>query len=411
MKFRKIRWLYPGLKIKRWIFTTLTGVLLIIFGTYRFVKDVNFLRILDISIVILGIIGVFVGIKFMLRSILRLFSPFKERELLDIVLEKRYLTKGPKICTIGGGTGLSAVLAGIKEFTSNITAIVTVADDGGSSGLLRKEFDILPPGDIRNCLVALAEAEPLMRELFQFRFSKDSHLKGHNFGNLFITAMTKLTGDFEKALEASSKVLAIRGKVIPSTLTKVRLSARFKDGDFIEGETNIPKKEKEIERVFLNPTCSANPRALESIRNADIIILGPGSLFTSIIPNLLIKELTQEIVNSKALKIFICNIMTQHGETDNFTASQHLKALISHSHPKVVDVCLVNIQKIPNELLDKYSKEKSFPVKADVEEIEKMGYRVVTADLISASDYVRHDPKKLARKIMEVWIEYKQKKT
>ncbi len=410
MRLKKFRWLYPGLKIKRWISTTLAGLLLVIIGTYRVAMDIGFLRGIDIFVVALGILTVFLGIKFMLRSLLRLFSPFKDRELLDIVLEKRYLMKGPKICTIGGGTGLSALLVGIKEYTSNITAIVTVADDGGSSGLLREEFDILPPGDIRNCLVALAETEPLMRELFQFRFDRDSHLKGHNFGNLFITAMTKLTGDFEKALEASSKVLAIRGKVIPSTLSKVKLSARFKDGDFIEGETNIPKKEKEIERVFLNPMCSANPKALESIKSADIIILGPGSLFTSIIPNLLIKELTEEIVRSKALKVFICNIMTQHGETDNFTASQHLKALIEHSHPKIVDVCVVNTQNIPEELLEKYAKEMSFPVKPDVEEIEKMGYKTATADLVLISDYVRHDPKKLAQKIMEVWIEYRQKK-
>ena len=404
---RKIKWLYPGLNIKRWIFAIAFGIFLIIFASLSIsTVQIQFLKLLDIFLIILGCFIIYLGIRSIIKTILKAFLPgYKHRPLIDLLIEQQHLIKGPKIVAIGGGTGLSSLLAGIKEYTTNITAVVTVADDGGSSGRLREEFNILPPGDIRNCLVALAEAEPLMRKLFQFRFNKNSQLKGHNFGNLFITAMTQLTGDFEKALKESSKVLAIRGEVIPSTLNKIKLLARFKDGKITEGEANIPKQEKEIDMVFLRPVnCQPNVEALRRIREADIIILGPGSLFTSILPNLLIKEITQEIVNARALKIYICNIMTQHGETDNFRASDHLKALIAHTHPRIVEICVVNTGKIPEEYLKKYEKEKSYPVIPDVDVIKNMGYKVVEGDFLSLGDFVRHNSKKLAQKIIEIYI-------
>lgn len=409
----RLRWLYPGLNIKRWVITVILGLCFVIFGSAWLSQTLKLtweLKILDVLLVIFGIGLIFFGINRMIKSIIKVFLPeLKGRHVIDILVEKRHLLRGPKIVAIGGGTGLSSLLAGLKRYTTNITAIVTVADDGGSSGRLRREFDILPPGDIRNCLVALAEAEPMMRKLFQYRFDKDSDLRGHNFGNLFITAMTQLTGDFEKALKESSKVLAIKGEVLPSTLSKVKLMAHFKDGGIAEGETNIPKQEREIDKVFLKPLgCTPNHEALKSIRSADLIILGPGSLYTSILPNLVIKELAEEIKNSRVLKIYVCNIMTQHGETDGFCASDHLKALVKHTSSKIIDTCFVNTGRIPQRFLEKYSGEKSFPVVVDRENIEKMGFSVVEGNFVFAGDFIRHDSSQLAKRIMEVYFEQKR---
>ena len=288
-------------------------------------------------ILLLGIIILIMGIKRLMQAFIAAIMPAsRENELVDILYQRKQLSRGPKIVSVGGGTGLATLLTGLKEYTSNITAIVTVADDGGSSGRLRQQFDILPPGDIRNCLVALADASTMMRDLFQFRFEKGSDLAGHNFGNLFITVMTRLTGDFEKAIRETSKVLALRGQVIPSTLNNVVLVAEHKDGSVTEGEDKIPKANKPIDKVFLRPAGSeATPEALRAIREADLIVLGPGSLYTSIIPNLLIKEITGAIAASRAMKVYVCNVMTQPGETDGYTASNHIKALIEHSHPRV----------------------------------------------------------------------------
>jgi uncharacterized cofD-like protein len=325
----------------------------------------------------------------------------KSTQLMDILYKKKQLGRGPMIVTIGGGTGLSVLLSGLKEYTSNITAIVTVADDGGSSGRLRQQFDILPPGDIRNCLVALADAPVLMRDLFQFRFRDNSDLSGHSFGNLFITVMTQLTGDFEKAIKETSKVLALRGRVIPSTLSNVRLVAEHKNGTITEGEQNITKAGLAIQRVYLNPLQSqATPDALKAIEEAKIIILGPGSLYTSIIPNLLIKELTNAVVASGALKIYVCNIMTQPGETDGFKASDHIKSLVEHSHPKILDYCLLNSGVISSEMLKRYEQQNSFLVKNDIKNIENMGYRVIEDDVVLEEEVIRHDSLKLANIIL-----------
>ena len=394
------KWLYPGIGIKRWIGLSTFGVILLIIGsTHLRAKDYWIIQSLDTIILISGIIILILGIKRLMRSFIAAFMPVaKGEQLVDILYQRRQLGRGPKIVTVGGGTGLSVLLSGLKEYTSNITAIVTVADDGGSSGRLRQQFDILPPGDIRNCLVALADAPALMRDLFQFRFDKTSELSGHSFGNLFITVMTKLTGDFEKAIKETSKVLALRGQVIPSTLNNVMLVAEHKDGSITEGEEKIPKANIPIKRVSLKPsTSAATPEAIKAIEEAQIIVLGPGSLYTSIIPNLLIKEITEAIAASGAIKVYVCNIMTQPGETDGYRASEHIKTLVNHSHPRILDYCILNSGEIPKETVKRYTQENSFPVINDRKNIENMGYRVIEDVVAMSDDVVRHDYLKLAK--------------
>jgi len=392
------------MRIKRWFFTSLLGVIIVGGGAIAFASRYVLVRVFGFVIISCGIILIVMGIGKMIVSLLTLFLPEGERELVNILYQKRYLERGPKIVTVGGGHGLSHLLTGLKEYSANITAIVTVADSGGSSGRLRQEFNIVAPGDIRNCLVALADAPALMGELFQFRFSKESELKGHNFGNLFLTAMVQLTGDFEKAVKESSKVLAIRGKVIPSTVSNVHLVAEYEDGSVTEGEAEIPNAKSRIKKVFLKPeNPKATREALEAIAQADVIVLGPGSLFTSILPNLVIREIGEKIASAKdAFKIYVCNVMTQAGETDGFNASDHLKAIIDHSQKDVVNACLVNNAKVPLEAQGRYKTEGSFPVEADVEKIKAMGYTVEATDLLGVSDYVRHDSVKLTKALIRL---------
>lgn len=398
------KWLYPGIGVKRWIGLSAFGVVLLIFGAAHLrVQEFWAIKVLDTIVVVCGIIILILGIRMIMRSFMAAFIPSSRgSELVDILYQKKHLSRGPRIVTIGGGTGLSVLLTGLKEYTSNISAIVTVADDGGSSGRLRQEFDILPPGDIRNCLVALADASTLMRDLFQFRFDTTSQLSGHSFGNLFITVMTRLTGDFEKAIKETSKVLALRGQVIPSTLNNVTLVARHKDGSTTVGENQIPKTHRPIEKVSLDPPESqATPDALKAIEEAQMIILGPGSLYTSIIPNLLIKDISQAIFSSSAIKVYVCNVMTQPGETDGFSASDHIRVLVDHSHPRIIDYCIVNTGEIPVEVLKRYAQQDSYPVMNDRKKIENMGYRVIEDDFgIIEEGVIRHVPVKLARIIL-----------
>ena len=396
------KWLYPGMRVKRWILLSAFGVLLVVFGSARFEPEpLMIVKVLYGIVVASGVILLVLGIKRMLRSFLMIFLPHRDTAFIDLMYKKRQLERGPRIVTVGGGTGLSVILSGLKEYTSNITAIVTVADSGGSSGRLREQFDMLPPGDIRNCLVALADAPVLMRDLFQFRFNKNSEFSGHNFGNLFITVMTQLTGDFEKAIKESSKVLAIRGQVIPSTLNNVALVAQYKDGSSIKGEDQIPRHNIPIEKVCLEPENPAPAQeAIKAINEAQIIILGPGSLYTSVIPNLLIKEITDAVVASDAIKIYVCNIMTQYGETDNYTACDHLDAIIKHSYPKILDYCIVNSSHLPQELIDRYRQEKSYPIVIDSRRMRALGYRVIEDEIVTTQDYIRHDPAKLAKIIL-----------
>ena len=399
-----LKWFYPGIGFKRWIGLSVFGVIILVFAAGRLRGDefIGF-QILDAIILFSGIIILILGVKRMMRFFIASFMPTsKGSEFFDLIYHNRQLNRGPKVVVVGGGTGLSVLLTGLKQFTSNISAIVTVADDGGSSGRIREEFDMLPPGDIRNCLVALADAPVLMRDLFQFRFDTNSQLSGHSFGNLFITVMTQLTGDFEKAVKETSKVLNLRGQVIPSTLNKVVLVAKHKDGTTTIGENKIPKTHRSIERVYLNPDKpQATPDAVKAIKEAQVIVLGPGSLYTSIIPNLLIKEISEAIALSDALKVYVCNAMTQPGETDGYSASDHIKALLLHSHPKIIDYCILNTAEIPQDILQRYVKQGSHLVVNDRKKIEEMGYRVIEDDFgVTEDTLIRHDPSKLAKIIL-----------
>ena len=399
-----LKWFYPGIGIKRWAALSAFGVGLLILGTANLRSEEFWLiQFLDALVVISGIIILILGIKRLMRSFIAAFVPSSRgTELIDILYQKKQLSRGPRIVTVGGGTGLSVLLSGLKNYTSNISAIVTVADNGGSSGRLRQQFDVLPPGDIRNCLVALADAPALMRDLFQFRFDKNSEFSGHSFGNLFLMVMSRLTGDFEKAIKETSKVLALRGQVIPSTLENVTLVAYYYDGSTVVGEDQIPKARKAINRVSLIPEQpGATPDALKAIRDAQIIVLGPGSLYTSIIPNLLIKEITHEIAESEAIKVYVCNVMTQPGETDGYSVCDHIKGLVSHSHARILDYCVVNNGEVPPEILGRYSQDNSALVINDRKKIEGIGYRVVEEDFSMITDgVIRHDPEKLAKIIL-----------
>lgn len=308
----------------------------------------------------------------------------------------------PKIVCIGGGTGLPSLLRGLKKYTCNLTAIVTVADDGGSSGIIRDELKILPPGDIRNCLLALADTEPLMKDLFQYRFTEGS-FKGHTFGNIFLAAMTEVMGDFELAIKESSKVLAVRGRVLPSTLNDVVLEAEYSDGGITCGESNIPQIGRKIKRIRIRPE-DAKPldEALEALEKADAIILGPGSLYTSVIPNLLVKDMVKSISGSKAKKIYVVNVMTQPGETTAYSAYDHVSAIIEHSCVGILEYVVVNTGKVPEELLYRYRADGAGPVICDSEKIRKIGYNVVEADILNYTDVVRHSPGKLAKVIMDI---------
>jgi len=398
--------------VKRWILLTVFGIIMISMGFVMTILEQNTKNKTFTGIVIIvGILAVITGIKRIVKSFVTIFLPDREGQLVDKMYQKRILERGPRLVVIGGGTGLSMLLHGLKEYTSNITAIVTVADDGGSSGRLRQDFDVLPPGDIRNCLVALADAEPLMGKLFQFRFGEGSELSGHNFGNLFITAMSKVTGDFDAAIKESSKVLAIRGSVLPSTLDKVTLVAEHTDGSQTMGESQIPKAGVPIKRILLRPA-NAKPteEAIDAVRRADAIMLGPGSLYTSIMPNLLVSRMHKEVLSSKAIKIYVCNVMTQKGETDDFTASDHLRTIIEHTAPGIADYAIVNTAKISDDLLKKYKEEGSDPVIPDVDNFKKFKCKVVKAHIVSTKDYVRHDASKLAKIIVDLVASLKKSK-
>ena len=323
--------------------------------------------------------------------------------------QEYYLKRGPHIVVIGGGTGISVLLRGLKEYTSNITAIVCVTDDGGSSGNLRGQFGILPPGDMRNCLVALADTEPIMEKIFDYRFKEGEGLAGHSLGNLLITAMADLSGSFETAINELSKVLAIRGRVLPSTLDNITLAAELADGSIIKGESNISKSVKPIKRVYSVPTgCEPLPQALEAIIEADAIILGPGSLYTSVIPNLLVPGIVEAIQKAQGLKIYICNVMTQPGETAGYKVSDHLRAIYYHSFPALMEVVIVNSGQIPLYYKEKYAREGAEAVEADSEELLKLGIRVIEAPLISENGFIRHDSRALAETIIKKIIKTKR---
>ncbi|NLO76144.1 MAG: YvcK family protein [Clostridia bacterium] len=319
------------------------------------------------------------------------------------VYQRKSLKKGLRIAVLGGGTGLSVLLRGLKEYTSNITAIVSVADDGGSSGRLRGQLGILPPGDLRNCLVALADTEPAMESLFNYRFTTGEGLAGHSLGNLLIAAMTDLTGSFETAIHEVGEVLAIRGKVIPATNTLLVLGAELADGTIMMGQSAISRTEKPIKRVFLEPAdCQPAPEALAAIREADAIVIGPGSLYTSVIPNLLIPGMVEAIKKARGVKIYVCNVMTQMGETKDYTAGDHLEALYNHSVPGLVDYMIVNTKKVPAAYVNKYALEGAKVVEIDREKLASQQIQLIQAPISKENDYVRHDSLKLASLIISV---------
>jgi uncharacterized cofD-like protein len=321
-----------------------------------------------------------------------------------MLLARRRLNRGPKIVVIGGGTGLSTLLRGLKVYSSNITAVVTVADDGGSSGRLRREIGVLPPGDIRNCLAALADEEKLLTELFQYRFVAGDGLMGHSFGNLFLTAMSEITGDLEQAVAASSKVLAIRGRVFPATLSDVTLWAELEDGRVIQGESNIPEAGGKIINCGCIPADPpALPAVIKAIEEAEYIIIGPGSLYTSIIPNLLVPEIREAIASANVPRIYVCNIMTQPGETENYTVADHIKAIDRLSKQKLFDAVLVHRKSPSEKSLERYALENSHPVYLDRQEVAQLNRRIVMANVMEEDEvmgYVRHDPNQLARVLL-----------
>ncbi len=421
MKF--LKWLYPGLGVKRWFILGIIGLLLLSTGIALLlhINIVDYIIKMIFEVItnlsgslpyytnmLIGIILIVISLAILTYAGNRFVDKlnkeiYRDDDFVNVLYKKNQLQKGPKVVAIGGGTGLSNLLRGLKEFTSNITAIVTVADNGGSSGKLRDELDILPPGDIRNCLVALADQEPLMEDLFQYRFHKKGDLRGHSFGNLFIAAMTEVLGDFEEAVEESSKVLAIQGKVLPSTNQNVNLGAVYEDGSEILGESEIPNKNKAIQGVYLEPgSVKITERSKNALLEADYILVGPGSLYTSLLPNLLVKGMVETIKNSEAKKIFITNVMTQPGETDGYSAYDHLKAVYDHIGEEIFDYTIINKNGSKKELLEKYAEEGAYPVEIDFDELKKMNINIVKGKLIQTGDYIRHDPQKLAEILVEL---------
>ena len=420
--FHLLKWLYPGMKMKRWLLMFAVGVMLFSFGgalainyeylgraeeeifmfVYRTVGSYNYAitAVVGVVIVIIGACMMLWATRSIIRSIIAVLIPDRSENLVDLIYQERKLGRGPAVTVIGGGHGLSVLLRGIKTSTNNVSAVVTVADDGGSSGRLREELGIIPPGDLRNCLVALADTEPLMEKLFQYRFEGDSALAGHSFGNLFIAAMNEVTGDMETALKESSKVLAVKGRVIPASKEHVRLDAIMNDGTVVEGESQIPEAHKKIRRVQLFPKrVQAVPAALEAIETADAIILGPGSLYTSIMPNLLVDGVANALKKSKAIKIYICNVLTQPGETDNYSAAQHAKAILDHTGKGVIDYVLVNSAPIPESM---WRGTGAKPVEIDEDKVNALGMGLIKADLMSTTEVGRHDPDKLCAEVMKI---------
>jgi uncharacterized cofD-like protein len=419
------------MSVKRWWVLAFLGVVLVIIGAALFtnvaVYDVvqhldniiewlfvklgmtvtpNELVIVGIPTSLVGFIIVLISFYQFNRSVLAAVAPDVREDLADRIFQRRSLAQGQRIVVVGGGTGLSTMLRGLKENTSNIVAVVTVTDNGGSSGRLTQQMGVLPPGDLRNCLVALADAEPTLSRLFQYRFEEGQEgLGGHSFGNLFIAAMTAIyNGNYEEAIAATSKVLAIRGRVYPSTTQNVCLLGEMEDGTLVEGETEIASHPQPIRRMYLRPeNARPLPEVLHAIREADAIILGPGSVYTSIVPNLLVDGVVDAIMRSKAIKVYVCNVMTQPGETDGYTASDHVRAIARHAPGKQLFThVLVNTQKPSPDRLQQYERYQQYFVEPDLENIRAMGYTPVPGNFISETDVVRHDPVRLASAMYKI---------
>ena len=415
---RMLRLLIPGFRIKRWLGLILIGLVVLALGlAYLFVElyrsvalpvEATYLTLQFLPRWVRGVIFVLAGAAVTALAVVKLNRslavPLARQQsgvgIVDTLLGYRQRERGPKIVTIGGGTGLSTMLRGLKNYSANITAIVTVADDGGSSGRLRRELGVLPPGDFRNCIVALADAEPLMSRLFQYRFGQGSGLDGHSFGNLFIVAMSGITGNFEEAIRESSRVLAVRGQVLPSTLENVVLGAELEDDAHVLGESKISAANLPIKRVYLQPERpAAFPDAVRAILDADIVVIGPGSLYTSILPNLLVDGIAKAVASTEALRIYICNVATQPGETDEFGASDHVRALLRHVKGDPIDVVLANNNQ-DGAIKPEWNVQH---VVADVEAIESLGIDVALYDVVNPHNALRHSPERLTSAIAQIY--------
>ncbi len=429
MNPRVVRWFTPGLHVKRWLVLLTVGLVIISLGIGYLLRDFyqygsfpKFVGPLTLQFiprgyraVLFGLLGfglIGYALYKLTQSVLGPFLPGRDRALSEIIYNYRFLQKGPRVVALGGGTGLSTMLRGLKKYTGNLTAIVTVADDGGSSGKLRAEYRILPPGDFRQCITALADVEPLMTTLFQHRF-KEGSLNGHSFGNLFIMAMAEITGDFEHAIRESGRVLAVRGQIVPSTLRDVTLIAEMADGQTRIGESSIPHANGDsegngavataIKRVFLQPEPTINPEAEEAVLNAEMIIVGPGSLYTSILPNLVVDGMAEALKASPAIKVFVCNVATQPGETDAFRVSDHLEAIERHLGTNIFDFVVVNSNN--NFTLPPSAQAAGIRrVVYDPATVSKRSIHAVLVDVVNPRLSTHHDPDKLARAIMKkIW--------
>ena len=423
--FDFLKWLYPGMHIKRWLVLMVIGVAMMTFGLSYLVREAyleglrlpGFMYWATLQFIPRYVRGVMYmsaavglilyGIYKFNQSVISALAPNRDNteSLVNTIYNQRFLRRGPKIVAIGGGTGLSTLLRGLKEYTGNLTAVVTVADDGGSSGVLRRELGVLPPGDVRNCIAALADAEPLVTRLFQYRFEDGTGLAGHSFGNLFIVAMSGVTGNFEDAIRQTSRVLAVRGQIIPSTLENVNLHARTSDGRVTIGESNITSDlarqngDVRIDEVYLQPrNPPAHPEAVRAILDADLIILGPGSLYTSVLPNLLVQGIRRSLTASSVPKIYVCNVATQHGETDGFSVRDHIAAIEAHMGKGFIHYVLAN-DNVSDTPIPK--AEQSRPVMVD--DGINNGIRLVKADVISEENRYHHDSEKLAAAVMDIY--------
>lgn len=414
-KFSK--WFYPGMKIKRWgvlgIFSSLLvgfSLILLIGGEkigalYDLLSSSPIYYYLTAAFALLGgILGLIWGVS---RLALSVTGPLDllNKSPSNLIWRSRLLDRGPEIVTIGGGTGLSVLLRGLKQYTSNITAVVTVMDDGGSSGRLRREMDMLPPGDIRNCLIALADDESRMSKIFQHRFENGSDLGGHSLGNLIIAGLEGIEGSFDRAIEETSKLLNIRGRVIPSTLKNTNLVARLEGGEVLSGESNLSDHPKRIEKIELEEEAPPYQPAIDEIRSADVIVIGPGSLFTSLVPNLLVEKVGKAIEEAPGKKFYVTNIMTEPGETDGFSATDHLEVLGSYLNLSSLDYVVVNVGKANQELLDRYAREGAELVEPDLVDDNEYGVRPLLDDLVDTLELegkrtVKHDHERLAKLIL-----------
>ena len=411
----------PGIRMKRWIFLGFIGVVILVLGVVEIFSNKDYngtIRLLYLFLSLIGIVIMYIAFSEFVKSFISLINSEKvkitinDKNIEELVDEKRVHVGGPKVVVIGGGTGLSTMLRGLKLYTNNITAIVTVGDDGGGSGKLRADLGMLPPGDIRNCILALADTEPIMEDLLQYRF-KEGSLKGQNFGNLFLAAMAGISDNFEDAVQKMSSVLAVTGKVLPVTLDDMKLIAELENGNVVEGESIIPeeviKQKSKIKQLKINPE-KAKPLidALIAIKEADAIVMGPGSLYTSIIPNLLVEDIVEGINKSDAIKIYISNVMTQPGETDNFAVSDHIKTLMKYSGKNSVQYVIANNGTIPTDVEERYLSQGSKLVKLDYENIEDLNVKVVETDLVKITKgYVKHDAEHLAQVLMTTILDKK----